>query len=98
MIDHIDLRVSDLRASRRFYEAALAPLEIVVVKDSPRVVTFGAGTTHAFTLHQSDLPTRAVHVAFAAPSQAAVDRFHRDALRAGARDNGEPGERTGYHA
>ncbi len=35
-----------------------------------------------------------MHVAFVAPSQQAVDDFHRAALAAGGRDNGPPGPRT----
>lgn len=38
------------------------------------------------------------HVAFRAPSRAAVDAFHRAALAAGGRDNGAPGLRPRYHA
>ena len=30
MYDHIGLKVKDLAASRRFYEAALAPLAIII--------------------------------------------------------------------
>ena len=33
MIDHIGLAVSDIAASRRFYEAALAPLGYAVIRD-----------------------------------------------------------------
>jgi len=37
-------------------------------------------------------------VAIVADSRAAVDAFHREALAAGARDNGAPGLRPHYHA
>jgi len=39
-----------------------------------------------------------LHVAIVADSRAAVDAFHREALAAGARDNGAPGLRPHYHA
>jgi len=38
-----------------------------------------------------------VHVAFAAPSRAAVDAFYRAAITAGGKDNGKPGLRPHYH-
>jgi catechol 2,3-dioxygenase-like lactoylglutathione lyase family enzyme len=36
-------------------------------------------------------------VAFRAPDRASVDRFHSEALAAGARDDGAPGLRPEYH-
>jgi len=38
-----------------------------------------------------------VHVAFAAPDRATVDRFHEAALAAGGSDNGGAGLRPHYH-
>ena len=38
-----------------------------------------------------------VHVAFAVPDRAAVDRFYAAAVGAGGRDNGKPGLRPNYH-
>jgi predicted lactoylglutathione lyase len=37
-----------------------------------------------------------VHIAFAAKDRTAVDRFHKDGLKAGGRDNGKPGVRADY--
>jgi len=37
-----------------------------------------------------------MHVAFAAPDRAAVDRFHAEGLKTGGRDNGRPGLRADY--
>ncbi len=37
------------------------------------------------------------HVSIAASDRAVVDRFHRDALAAGGRDDGAPGLRPDYH-
>jgi catechol 2,3-dioxygenase-like lactoylglutathione lyase family enzyme len=39
-----------------------------------------------------------IHVAFLAPSRAAVDAFYRAAIAAGGKDNGPPGLRPHYHA
>ena len=38
-----------------------------------------------------------VHVAFAAPTREAVDKFYKAALKAGGKDNGAPGVRKEYH-
>jgi predicted lactoylglutathione lyase len=38
-----------------------------------------------------------VHLAFRAPSRAAVDEFHRAGIQAGASDNGAPGVRRGRY-
>ena len=95
-IDHVHLRVRDLEASRRFYEAALRALgrslnvgeddffwsdELFVSVDGP--------------------PTDRLHLAFQADGEEAVARFHSEAIAAGGRDNGGPGPRTyhpGYYA
>ncbi len=37
-----------------------------------------------------------MHVAFRAADHAAVNRFHKDGLKAGGRDNGKPGLRADY--
>ena len=95
LLDHVHLRVADLDASRRFYEAALAPLGIPV-----------RASEHSFAADElyvsSDgKPTRGMHIAFQAADRETVHRFYEAALAAGGRDNGGPGEREyhpGYYA
>ena len=41
VIDHVDLLVSDLAVSHRFYEAALAPLGFGIVDQSETSYGFG---------------------------------------------------------
>jgi catechol 2,3-dioxygenase-like lactoylglutathione lyase family enzyme len=41
VFDHVIVDVSDLQASRRFYELALAPLDISVVMEFPDRFAFG---------------------------------------------------------
>lgn len=102
LIDHIQLVVRDLAASRRFYEAVLAVLEVPVGgtaddyfwADELFVSTAGS----AAALGQL---TGRHHLAFQARDRAMVDAFHKAGLDAGGTDNGAPGERPyhpGYYA
>jgi catechol 2,3-dioxygenase-like lactoylglutathione lyase family enzyme len=98
VIDHVDLRVSDLAASRRFYVAVLAPLGFRLLYEDQGRIAFGAHGADDFGISQHEQPTTHLHLAFSAPSTAAVDDFHRAALAHGGRCNGEPGYRPQYHA
>jgi catechol 2,3-dioxygenase-like lactoylglutathione lyase family enzyme len=95
-LDHLWIRVRDLEASRRFYEA-VAPVVGLHVEDGTADRFHVAGGGRSFALVRDDPVTENVHVAFPAPDRATVEAFHRAALAAGFRDNGGPGERR-YHA
>jgi len=104
MIDHSAMKVSDPAKSRRFYEAALAPLGYRVLMEVPTeftggqvVLGYGVPPKPDFWVAQGTPETPRVHVAFRAGSKAEVDAFHRAALAAGGRDNGAPGPRPHYH-
>lgn len=102
LIDHIQLVVRDLAASRSFYEAVLNVLDVPI----------GGSTDTYFwadELFVSTADSRAAsgqltgrhHLAFQARDRAAVDAFYKAGLAAGGRDNGAPGERPyhpGYYA
>ncbi len=102
LIDHIQLVVKDLEASRRFYAAIFQVLGIPIA---------GSGEDHfwADELFISTASSEAAlghltgrhHLAFQARDQAMVDAFHQAALAAGGKDNGAPGFRKyhpGYYA
>lgn len=102
LIDHLQLVVKDLPASRAFYAAVFEVLEIPMG---------GTGPDHfwADELFVSTADSRAAqgqltgrhHLAFQARDRAMVDAFHEAALAHGGRDNGAPGERRyhpGYYA
>ena len=94
MIDHVFIRVRDVVSSQRFYETVLVPLGHGVWATFADRVGLGA-RGQSLWLAEGE-PTENLHIAFAAPENAAVDEFHRVALAAGHRDNGPPGERR-YH-
>ena len=90
MFDHVTIRVSDLAASKRFYET--------VLQREPEGEEFLEWDD--FGIAQADgehSVTRHLHVGFAAPSREEVDAFWRRGVEAGYRDNGGPGERSEYH-
>ena len=102
LIDHIQLVVADLAASRRFYQALFEGLEIPIG---------GSADTHFWFdelfVSTPDSPealgelTGRHHLAFQAKDRATVDAFYEAGLAAGGRDNGAPGERPyhpGYYA
>jgi catechol 2,3-dioxygenase-like lactoylglutathione lyase family enzyme len=102
LIDHFQLVVADLEASRRFYEAVLGALGVPLGGEGPGY--FWADELFVSSQESpaaAGRPTGRVHLAFQAADRAAVDGFHQAALRAGGADNGAPGERPyhpGYYA
>ncbi len=102
LIDHLQLVVKDLAASKRFYVAALGALEIPLGGEGENF--FWADELFVSTADSEAAQgalTGRTHLAFQAKDRAAVDRFHRAVLAAGGRDNGAPGERPyhlGYYA
>jgi catechol 2,3-dioxygenase-like lactoylglutathione lyase family enzyme len=96
VFDHVEINVSDLEASRRFFEQALAPLGYEISFVSPALVGMAAAGREDFGLALRDPVSPAVHLGFEAPDRAAVDAFHEAALAAGGTDNGGPGVRSHY--
>jgi catechol 2,3-dioxygenase-like lactoylglutathione lyase family enzyme len=96
-VDHLTLRVRNLAASRRFYRAALAPWDSREIALEGGEVSFGPEGSEDLALAEGER-SGPIHLAFAAPDRATVDRFHEAALAAGGRDNGAPGLRPQYHA
>ena len=97
MFDHVGLNVRDLAASRRFYEAALAPLGYKVLMEFPEGIGLGADDRPIFWLARRDPVGTGTHVAFATARRRTVDAFHAAALAIGGTDNGAPGVRAHYH-
>ena len=95
-IDHLWIRVTDLEASKRFYETVGPFGGFVLAGEWPEGRHF-KGENRSFSVVHDERPfTENVHVAFPAADNATVDEFHRVLVAAGYRDNGAPGERD-YH-
>lgn len=102
LVDHVQLVVRDLEASRHFYAAVLEVLGIPIDFEAPGM--FGADELAITTADSEGAQGRLTgptHLAFQAADQAMVDAFHAAGLTAGGTDNGPPGERPyhpGYYA
>jgi catechol 2,3-dioxygenase-like lactoylglutathione lyase family enzyme len=100
MIAHTTLQVRDYPKSKAFYTQALEPLGYSNNMEFGDAAGFNDGENTDFWIARNRriVPT---HLAFEAKSAAQVESFHRAALAAGAKDNGEPGYRDywpGYYA
>jgi catechol 2,3-dioxygenase-like lactoylglutathione lyase family enzyme len=96
LFDHVHLRVSDLDRSKRFYRSVLEAVGRELVSEGEDY--FAADELF---VSADGPPTEGLHIAFQAPDQETVQRFHDAALAAGGRDNGAPAERAyhpGYYA
>ncbi len=102
LIDHIQLVVRDLQASKKFYTAVFDTLGVPMGGEDE-------GYFWADELFVSTADSEAAqgaltgrhHLAFQANDKAAVEAFHTAALANGGTDNGAPGERPyhpGYYA
>ncbi len=102
MVDHLQLVVKDIAASKRFYAAVFEVLGIPLGGEAPE--HFWYDELFVSTRDGKEaigLLTGRVHLAFQAADRQVVERFHRAALGSGGRDNGAPGERfyhPGYYA
>lgn len=106
VIDHVGIRVADLPASRRMYEASLAELGFAMLSEGEfegdAYVLFGRGDRDDFCLHTvggkpgRDRVTTGAHIAFCAGDADSVRRWHEAAVRNGGTDIGPPGVRPEY--
>jgi catechol 2,3-dioxygenase-like lactoylglutathione lyase family enzyme len=102
LIDHIQLVVRDLAASRAFYSAVFDVLKMPIggTGDDYFWVDELFVSTPDSKAAQGKLTGRH-HLAFQAQNRAMVDAFYKAALANGGKDNGAPGERAyhpGYYA
>jgi catechol 2,3-dioxygenase-like lactoylglutathione lyase family enzyme len=105
-IDHVSVGVSNMKRSKAFYDAVLAPLgmtPVMPVEFGGQLV--GVGYGEKFPSFWIQLPINGqpatmgngVHIAFNAKTREAVDAFFLAALEQGGVEDGKPGLRTEYH-
>jgi len=103
MIDHIGISVGSIARATEFYLKALAPLGYGIVMEVSAeetghgaAIAFGApgeavdfqSGKPSFWVGEGAKASGPLHVAFVAPSRAAVDVFYHAAIEAGGADNG----------
>jgi catechol 2,3-dioxygenase-like lactoylglutathione lyase family enzyme len=100
MLDHVSIGVHDLKAAKRFYDAALKPLGYSCLHEFDGTLGYGgksAGLWVSAVEHPVPPDAKSgLHFCFAAPSRQSVAAFYDAALKAGGRDNGKPGLRADY--
>src|SRR4051812_39374377 len=96
MIDHLMVRVGDVKKAGEFYAAVLAPLGYSQQMEWDGWLAYGPKGKSALWIGTDGPAHSRIHLALLAPNRAAVDAFHAAALKMGAKDNGAPGLRP-YH-
>lgn len=99
LFNHVQIKVKDLRISRKFYDYVMAALGYKVVLEMKDVVGYGLHVHDMFEIRQFDEKSplsEHVHLAFNAPSKKSVNAFYYGALECGGKCNGEPGFRPEY--
>jgi catechol 2,3-dioxygenase-like lactoylglutathione lyase family enzyme len=113
MFDHVGVMFKDLARAGAWYREVLATLDIKLMEDHTQPdgtgwLVFSTGAPESpFFVVAAGRPSfwaepnyaggSPVHLAFRAPSRAAVDQFHATGLHGGASDNGAPGVRRGRY-
>jgi catechol 2,3-dioxygenase-like lactoylglutathione lyase family enzyme len=102
LIDHIQLVVRDLAASRAFYGALFEVLGVPIGGEGPDFFWIDELfiSTADSRAAQGKLTGRH-HLAFQAKDRAMVEAFYQAGLASGGKDNGAPGDRPyhpGYYA
>ena len=101
MIHHVGIFASDFAASRRFFEAALRALGVVVGHETDTVCEFWRANadTPSLSLAPATVEvTRGLHLAFDAADRRAVDDFFSAAMGAGGQERHAPRHWPQYRA
>lgn len=102
MLDHVSIGVLDIERTKRFYDAALAPLGYTALSVGADSLGYGKEAVRLWIgLSARPVPPdmdSGLHFCFSAESRAAVAAFHAAALAEGGTDNGKPGLRADYGA
>ncbi len=107
MLDHVSIGLTNVKRSKAFYDAVLAPLgmaPVMPIEIQGQLVGVGYGKPGkpSFWIQlpidgQPASMGNGVHIAFRADAREAVDAFYLAALDQGGIDDGKPGLRSEYH-
>lgn len=107
MLDHVSIGVTNVKRSKAFYDAVLAPLGMapampIEIQGQLVGVGYGKPGKPSFWIQlpingQPASMGNGVHIAFRADAREAVDAFYLAALDQGGIDDGKPGLRSEYH-
>lgn len=95
IIDHFNLPVTNVEASKQIYQPVLAILCIDQVFIDADAVGFGKSSWE-FGLVPATGDIQKLHLAFQVDSAQQVDEFHQKAVDLGMKSNGAPGLRAEY--
>lgn len=100
MFDHVSLGVRDLARTKKFYDAALAPLGYTCLSTGETSLGYGKDSV-ALWISPAERPVAddlqsGLHFCLTAVTRKSVDEFYKAALATGGRDNGKPGLRADY--
>jgi catechol 2,3-dioxygenase-like lactoylglutathione lyase family enzyme len=98
LIDHLQLVVADINASKRFYKAVFQVLGIPIGGEAEDHIW--ADELYISTAESAAAAGKLTgrhHLAFQAKDREMVEAFYKAAVENGGKDNGPPGEREKYH-
>ena len=100
ILSHVSIGTNDFDRAVTFYDRVLPTLGIGRVMTYPGAIAYGKQFPEFWVQVPIDGQPANVangtHIGFIAASQAAVDAFHKEAVAAGAVDDGAPGLRPEY--
>jgi len=98
VLDHVSIQVDDVAAASAFYDAVFEPLGYRRIMDLGDTIGYGHDLPSFWIGARTDqTPNRQSHLAFQAPSRAAVDGFLATAVAVGAEVLHEPRVWPEYH-
>lgn len=95
-VDHVAIRVADVDAAKAFYRIVADAAGFQLLRERPGRAMFGGGRSGGLLSIVSGPVTENAHIAFPGNDDA-IRRFYDQAIAAGYRSNGAPGERPAYH-
>ncbi len=100
MISHVSLGTNHFAEARKFYERVLGTFGCRIIMEHPGAVAFGRAYPEFWVCTPYDGARASIgngaHVGFLAQSKAEVDAFFKEAIAAGANEDGDPGHRHDY--